>query len=759
METSRDSITLIHDGRSPYTITIASDATLADRRAAEELREHLRQVTGAELPIRNEAEAAANAPRIHVGLSEHVRQLLLESDWQTLGHDGIIMKTVGADLVLAGNGPRGTIYAVNHFLEEVVGCRWWTSTESTFPNRPTLRIGSLNTVYSPPIRYRETFYADAMRQNALFATRLKLNGHHMDIPPELGGHYTILGWCHTFYTLLPPGKYFAQHPDWYSLIEGQRRADPDAPDKADRGQLCLTNVQMREELTKVALKWIAEHPDAGVISISQNDWLGACQCDRCRAIEEDEGSPAGPVIHFVNAVAADIAKVHPDFLVETLAYVYTRQPPRHVKPARNVLVRLCSVEADFAHPLSSNVNRGFGDDLRGWAAIAPNLFVWNYTANFVNFLVPHPNLTTLAEDIRFFAENRVIGLFEQGDGFNATTGDFVQLRAWLIAHLMWDPSQDQGQLIDDFLKGYYGEAAPFLAEYLALREAGAQKQSFRLTTYNGDLSFLNADALAQAARLFTQAESAVSGNVTLLHRVRQQRAVLDHLRLLRYDFRHGTCQEYEAAADCFIESAQANGMTHFYERQPFSAYAVNLRTRCARLKPATLPVERTEAAAGSVVIHATEAVLAARGKWASMSEDPKASNGRAAVMSGDHMQRGVQFCIADDAPYINTGPWRCYMVVRCDVKRAAEGPAFYFGLTSSRESRQLLLDTAELELAADGEYHAYGIFADVLKPGMFFWVSPPANPELINHVFVDRLVLVDGRGGGVVPAPSAPKAG
>src|SRR5206468_1291294 len=178
--------------------------------------------------------------------------------------------------------------------------------------------------------------------------------------PQLGGHYTILGWCHTFFQWLPPAKYFPKHPDWYALVKGKR---------INNGQLCLTNDEMRAEMTRVVLEHIRKHPDAGIISVSQNDWIGACQCDKCKAIVKEEGSESGPLIHFVNAVAADVAREFPNFLVETLAYQYTRTPPKKVIPARNVLVRLCSIECDFIHSLDSPTNKKFGDDLRQWGKI------------------------------------------------------------------------------------------------------------------------------------------------------------------------------------------------------------------------------------------------------------------------------------------------------------------------------------------------------------------------------------------------------
>ena len=77
-------------------------------------------------------------------------------------------------------------------------------------------------------------------------------------------------------------------------------------------------------------------------------------------------------------------------------------------------------------------------------------FFWDYVTNFSNYLVPHPNLQVLAPNIRFFVQCHAKGIFEQGDSGN-WAGDFVRLRAWLLAHLLWNPSLDDRRLTREFL--------------------------------------------------------------------------------------------------------------------------------------------------------------------------------------------------------------------------------------------------------------------------------------------------------------------
>src|SRR4051812_24695765 len=121
--------------------------------------------------------------------SSRIRELAPDVDFADLGHDGILIRVAGNKLLLTGGRPRGTLYAIYTFLEDVVGCRWWTSSEATVPHTPTLRIpDDLNITYTPKLRYREAFYEDVLDGKFVQAARLKVNGHHNRAPPEWGGH-------------------------------------------------------------------------------------------------------------------------------------------------------------------------------------------------------------------------------------------------------------------------------------------------------------------------------------------------------------------------------------------------------------------------------------------------------------------------------------------------------------------------------------------------------------------------------------------
>ncbi len=573
---------LVKNGKSDYSIIVASGAILPEQTAAKELQSHLKAAMGVLLPILEEDAAASPENKIIIGQSKRLAATFPELELAALKHDGIVMKSDGSTLFLAGGCPRGSLYAVYTFLEEVVGCHWWTSTESYIPQIKQMEMPILDKVYTPALLYRESFYLDAF--DGVFAARSKCNGNFCEITPEYGGHYSILGWCHTFYKLLPPDTYFNEHPEWYSEVNGKRTSE--------HAQLCLTNEAMRAELTKNALEWIRKEPTSGMISISQNDaaatdYLGICQCPACAAIEKEEGGPSGLLLRFVNAVAEDIQKEYPDMLVETLAYQFTIGAPRITRPRENVVIRFCS---GFTKPLATDpVNADFCREIQAWSDIAPRLYNWDYVTNFARYLLPHPNWKALAPNIRFFIAHNSIGLFEQGD-YGSTCGDFVQLRAWLLAHLMWEPSRDQDALINEFLDGYYGPAAWPLRQYIDLMSDALSKDNDQLLYAMHTTSpWLVLDDLNVAEALFDQAEQAVQHDETLARRVRRARLPLTYAWLNRYSEFVKTAhqqnkpfagpQDPSAASRDFIEACQEFKCKEFAEANPLENLAKELKTQ------------------------------------------------------------------------------------------------------------------------------------------------------------------------------------
>ncbi|MCY2926134.1 MAG: DUF4838 domain-containing protein, partial [Planctomycetota bacterium] len=149
----------------------------------------------------------------------------------------------------------------------------------------------------------------------------------------------------------------------------------------------------------------------------------------------------------------------------------------------------------------------------GWGKICKRLYVWDYTTAFENFVLPHPNYFVLGPNVRFFHKNNVKGLFEQGN-YVSNGGEMAELRAWVLAQLLWNPYQDDSKLIDEFLVGYYGKAAaPIIREYMEHMAAAAK--GFHMgcfTQPRNNPPYLKFEVLSKAERMWQKAEAAAKGD-------------------------------------------------------------------------------------------------------------------------------------------------------------------------------------------------------------------------------------------------------
>jgi len=514
-------VTLSENGQVKATIVVAADSPPAEKHAATELATFLAQISSAPFAVAGEPnQATAN---IYVGPQAAA---IAQSDFSTdgLGDEGIVIRTVPNGLILAGGRPRGTLYAVYTFLEDHLGCRWWSSTESTIPSKPTVVLNDIDVRYVPVLEYREPYWFDAFDGD--WAARNRCNGQGHRLRAEHGGKHIYEGFVHTFFPLIPPEKYFADHPEWFSEIDGQR--------KHERAQLCLTNEDMRKELVKNLREQLRKNPAATIASVSQNDWYGNCQCAACKAVEEEEGSPAGLMLRFVNAVAADIEEEFPHVAISTLAYQYTRKPPKHVKPRPNVIVRLCSIECSFSKPLADERNKPFRDDIVGWSQICDRLYIWDYTTNFRHHIMPHPNLRVLGPNVKFFVDHSVKGIFEQG-AYTTSGAEMAELRAWVLAKLLWDPSRNGDQLVNEFVEGYYGPAAPYINKYLATMHDAVEESGDWLGCFEKHTAkYLNFETLTKARIYLLAAEEQVKDNPELRFRVQVAQLPVMYTFMMRW---------------------------------------------------------------------------------------------------------------------------------------------------------------------------------------------------------------------------------
>ena len=486
-------------GKAACVIVQQPGATLVESNAVRELAETLEKITGATFVIQEAKDASVPEGAIVVGPGAAARALFPEVALDKLGAEELVMRVKGGRLLLAGGRPRGTLYAVYHFLQTQGGVRWWAPWATDIPRRPTLRVPNLEVRCRPVFEYREPYWFAGFEPQ--WKAHNRANGQTREIPAALGGCIKYKGFAHTFYALVPPDKYFGPHPEWYSLSKGQRTHE--------HAQLCLANPELRDFVVQRVKEWLRESPEDKIISVTQNDWHGACECAPCKAIDAAEGSPSGSMLTFVNYIAEKIEPEFPDVAVDTFAYQYTRHPPKTIHARPNVIVRLCSIECNFREPLDQPSNAAFLADLTAWSKICSRLYVWDYVTDFSSYVLPHPNWFVLGPNLRLFRDYGVKGVFEEG-AYAGPGEEMAELRVWVLAQLLWNPQQDDRALIKEFLRGYYGKGAGDLIErYLELMHDASKGFYLRCFLRKG-APHLQFRTLAAAERLWQAAETAAS---------------------------------------------------------------------------------------------------------------------------------------------------------------------------------------------------------------------------------------------------------
>jgi hypothetical protein len=520
----RADLTLVDNGVSRYRIVLATNALPSERFAAEELQRYLEKLGGVRLPIVAD-DQKAQSREIILGDNARLRELRANVDWDKLGTDGFIFRTAGNRLIVAGGKPRGTLYGVYALLEEQLGVRWFTPELEQAPRKTRLALPNLDETQVPPLEYREVYWTEMFR-NADFAARHRLNGQAYALTEKHGGRAVVYHpFVHSFDALIPPNLY-TNHPDYFPWIGGKR--------KGGYVQRCLTNPDVLALAKTRVREWIRQHPEATILSVSQNDCIENCRCDKCRAVDDTEGTPMGSLLQFVNALAADLEADYPNIRIDTLAYQYTRKPPKTLRPHKNVIIRLCSIECCFSHPLQtcpSKENTTFRNDILAWQPVAPLLYVWDYTPNFAHYIMPFPNFDVLQPNIQFFVKHGVKGLFEQGNYSGGGNGEMGPLRAYLLAKLIWNPQADVQRHTAEFTSAYFGQAAPKILAYLQTTHRPVREKGLHAHIFNSPKSaYYTEEVIARGETLLDEAEK-LAGNDTVRLRVQVARLPVWYLKL------------------------------------------------------------------------------------------------------------------------------------------------------------------------------------------------------------------------------------
>jgi len=474
-------VVLVDNSQAKAAIVLGSKASQDERDAARELVEHIRLATGAKLPVAEAVQSGSGAtPRIIVGLS--ACPPAIRARVTKLKADSFVIESLrGDDIVLAGQPPNGTSFAVYAFLEKAAGIRWlWPGESGTvIPKSKSLAVAPLSLQKEPAFLWRFLGPGGALwgpadkwtKERELGVTEQhqreqelweKRNGY--------GGLRAVSG--HSFGKILPPAVYGPKQPELFALTGGVREWENF--DGKHRKQPCTTNPEVIRITIDYCRNFFDAHPDYGMVSIQSNDGRGFCECERCQRLDtgKTQEGDLGPnpsaaealriisdrMITFGNQVAEAVARTHPGKKVLIQAYGQTKQPPERVKASSNLVVQYTLRAAGHWNPETEQ--RDF-QVLEAWKRQAPAMGIYEYIdqVNFANLPRLFPEL--IGRSVARLDQLGYRYYETQAGSGHATNG----LNYYVLARVLWDPSADVRAIERDYIEKGFGAAAPAVTRY------------------------------------------------------------------------------------------------------------------------------------------------------------------------------------------------------------------------------------------------------------------------------------------------------
>src|SRR5262245_58476599 len=498
--TPSQAATLVEKGRCRAVLIVPEKPSPVAEAAARVLRDHIRQMSGAELPIRREDQIKGSPtpeqPWVLVGEGKLTNKLGLSS--KGLGPGGIVLSAKEPVLALFGTDartpadPHGTRYAVTTFLEDKLGVRylWPGELGKVVPRRQTIVVADFQHRFTPKLaqrRIRSLGYNDRLQVglDRLGFTkenyeRLRAQSQRTEVESpdwfgwhRLGGTLNLNG-GHAFGHLW--AKYGKDHPDWFALQADGSRDQSRSPDRA---RLCKSNPDLIAAIAKEKIEQLTRNPALLGVAVGPNDGgrSSFCTCPKCEALDSPKGrkvllwdftkgtqrdkehvSLTDRMVYFWNGIAEQVAKVHPEKFLVVDAYSAYAAPPVERKLHPNLVVR-------FA-PLGYHSEDYRQEGLRDWEG-------WSKAAKRIYF---RPNLMLLGrreglpllyvhkfgQDFRHLASHSLMGAdFDSCCHHWATQG----LNYYVVARLHWNPEQDVDALVNDYCQAGFGPAGKAVRRY------------------------------------------------------------------------------------------------------------------------------------------------------------------------------------------------------------------------------------------------------------------------------------------------------
>lgn len=465
---------LVANGKSQYVILVPEKTDVYIDFAVKTLVGAIKESTGVQLDVVNNATENF----ISLGNTCALKKLNPEIKY---GRDGYCVIEKDGNLYLFGQSEYGPIWATYDFLERTVGYKFYTIEDIIIEKRSEIDISGLNVCYTPTFSNRTSGFG-LCRTNLEYATGLKAYAYYGQ---KLDGKFFWGSWVHNHVQVfLPPKKYYKDHPEWYVQEERYKTEDVEKM-RPDRMQLCLSNMEMRDEFAKNLIETIKGRPDSSYFVIGHEDNYIFCDCENCKKVIEKIGT-SGLHMQFLNDMARRVEEWRQQNAPERemitvcgLAYELDTTFPPPVKFEKGEYVpvdpsvvaekNLLMIFAPMSTPEHSRSvlyekNRNLLDILNKWKKVCHRYGAYTYYGSFRRAFEFVDGFTRLKEDIEFFKDLGVEYYFVESPSRKGAIS-LQAMTLYVLTQLEWNKDLDPDELRKEFCEVYYKAASPFIEKY------------------------------------------------------------------------------------------------------------------------------------------------------------------------------------------------------------------------------------------------------------------------------------------------------
>ena len=474
-QSARAAVTLADDAQAKAVLVLPKDAAPDEKKAAEEIQWHIEKISGVKLATISQGDDAGGKTPILIGAAAPSD---LDAMIQQKGNDPCSFALVvdAKQVSLRGLSPAGTRIAAYELLEQL-GVRWFMPGELglVLPQSKTVQLNEQKTIQAPAFAARWTTSERTNRALGYeWMSRVRMGG-----PNFPSSHGIPLA-----SELLPapkPGEkaakapkgdgkagptLFEQHPEYYSLIDGQRK----------ERQLCVSNPDVLKMAINATKNYFRQNPNEPWIGMGPNDGGNMCQCDKCQALDGGDYDPFhhGPsmtdrYVWFFNKVLDGIKDEFPDKKVAFYAYAAYMRPPVKVKPDPKIVPATAVIALCRLHGMGNPIcpEKSYEKYITtAWGKVVPEVYNRGYWYNLADPGLPYFMISRVKQEIRLGKE---LGI----KGWRVETADNLAAElpsVYLASKLMWDDKADADAILQDFYQKFFGPAASPMQQYIELMD-------------------------------------------------------------------------------------------------------------------------------------------------------------------------------------------------------------------------------------------------------------------------------------------------